>query len=253
MGLRLIPPTGRSSSSFPHRRVCYTVVDTHPKRSFPRLIAAGLVVAAGIAGCGSAGRTPVSAAVDPAAGRQTVLSPAAQAKADSGRPAYTAADVRFMSGMIGHHAQAVLMAGWAPTHDASPAVRALSERIVVGQRDEIAFMRRWLRERRETVPDAEASHPGMDHPDLMPGMLTAEQLAQLDRARGPEFDRLFLTFMIQHHQGAITMVEQLFSAHGAAQDDNVFKFASDVNADQTTEIDRMGSMLAALSPGGQSP
>jgi uncharacterized protein (DUF305 family) len=223
------------------------------KRSFPRLITAGLVAIAAIAACGSAGRTPASAGVEPA-GQQTALSPAAQARSDSGRPAYTKADVRFMSGMIGHHVQAVLMAGWAPTHDASPAVRALCERIVVGQRDEIAFMQRWLRERQETVPDADVSHPmpGMNHPVLMPGMLTVEQLAQLDRASGPEFDRLFLTFMIQHHQGAITMVEQLFSAQGAAQDDNVFKFASDVNADQTTEIDRMGSMLAALSPGGKS-
>jgi uncharacterized protein (DUF305 family) len=226
------------------------------QKSLPRLIAAGPVAVAAIAACGGAGRTPVRPGVQPVAGQQTALSPAARAKADSGRPAYTTADVRFMSGMIGHHAQAVLMAGWAPAHDASQAVRALCERIVVGQRDEIAFMQRWLRERHETVPDADPSHytmPGMEHPMLMPGMLTEVQLAQLDRARGPEFDRQFLTFMIQHHQGAITMVDQLFSAHGAAQDDNVFKFASDVNADQTTEIDRMGSMLAALSPGGKSP
>ena len=184
------------------------------------------------------------------------VSPAQQAAADSGRPAYTAADLRFMTGMIGHHAQAVLMAGWAPTHGAGPAVRALCERIVVGQRDEIAFMQRWLRDRREAVPDADPSRytmPGMEHPMLMPGMLTAEQLAQLDGAHGGEFDRLFLTFMIQHHQGAITMVEQLFGARGAAQDDYVFKFASDVNADQTTEIDRMGAMLAALSTQGKNP
>jgi uncharacterized protein (DUF305 family) len=177
------------------------------------------------------------------------LTPAAQAKADSGRPAYTQADVHFMSGMISHHAQAVLMAGWAPSHGASQTVRSLCERIVVGQRDEIAFMQRWLRERHETVPDADPrGHmmAGMDHPMLMPGMLTPEQMAELDHARGTEFDRLFLTFMIQHHQGAITMVEELFSATGAAQDGYVFKFASDVNADQTTEIDRMNSMLATL-------
>src|SRR5256886_3242893 len=111
-------------------------------------------------------------------------------------PAFTPADVRFMAGMIGHHAQAVLMAGWAPSHDASAAVRALCERVVVGQRDEIALMQRWLRERHEPVPEADPAHftmPGMDPSMLMPGMLTAEQLAQLDRARGPEFDRLFLT------------------------------------------------------------
>ena len=145
------------------------------------------------------------------------------------------------------------MAGWAPTHGGSATVRALSERIVVAQTDEIAFMQRWLRERHETVPSADPrGHlmPGMDHPMLMPGMLTPEQMAQLDAARGPEFDRLFLTFMIKHHQGAITMVQQLLSAQGAAQDGAVFRFAADVHADQTTEIDRMSRMLAALSPGG---
>ncbi len=154
-----------------------------------------------------------------------------------------------MSGMIAHHSQAVLMAGWAPTHGASPAVRTLSERIVVAQRDEIAFMQRWLEERHEPIPEADPSHSptttGMHQPLLMPGMLTEEQLAQLDRARGPEFDHLFMTFMIRHHQGAITMVEQLFSPQGAVQDDIVFRFAADVQADQIAEIDRMSRMLAA--------
>ncbi len=188
--------------------------------------------------------------MQPAPGGRGGLTPAAQAAADSGRPAYTRADVYFMSGMIGHHAQAVLMAGWAATHGASRAVRAFCERIVVGQRDEIGLMQRWLSERREQAPHGDASHDmmkGMDHSKLMPGMLTAEQLAKLDAARGPEFDRLFLTFMIQHHQGAIAMVEQLFGAAGAAQDDNVFKFASDVHVDQITEIERMTLMLAELS------
>jgi uncharacterized protein (DUF305 family) len=191
-----------------------------------------------------------------AAAGQAPLSPAAQAKADSGRPPYTAADVHFMSGMIGHHAQAVLMAGWAPSHGANAAVRALCERIVVAQRDEIAFMQRWLGERHEPVPPADPrGHivPGMDRPMLMPGMLTPEQMAQLDGARGPEFDRWFLTFMMQHHQGAITMVEHLLSVAGAAQDGTVFRFASDVNADQTTEIDRMSRMLAALAPAAKHP
>src|SRR5437879_5585884 len=102
--------------------------------------------------------------------------------------AYTAADVHFMSGMIQHHAQAVLVAGWAPTHGASPALRALCERIVVGQRDEIVAMQHWLQEHHQPVPDGVAhdhAMPGMDHPMLMPGMLTAEQLGQLDSARGP--------------------------------------------------------------------
>ena len=163
--------------------------------------------------------------------------------------AFTAADVQFMAGMIGHHAQAVLIAGWAPSHAASAAVRALCERIVVGQRDEIALMQRWLEERHEPVPVVDPAHftmPGMDPSMLMPGMLTAEQLAQLDRARGTEFDRLFLTFMIQHHQGAITMVNQLFGSHGGGEQETVFRFASDVFADQSTEIDRMTRMLDAL-------
>ena len=173
--------------------------------------------------------------------------PAEIARADRGIPPYTNADVHFMSGMIPHHAQAVLIAGWAPSHGAGPAVRALCERIVVAQRDEIALMQGWLRDRKLPVPDA--SHQG----HMMPGMLTPEQLEQLDRARGAEFDRLFLRFMIQHHEGALTMVEQLMGSHGAAQDDTVFKFAADVNADQTTEIDRMYEMLAAMPQGDRQP
>jgi uncharacterized protein (DUF305 family) len=219
----------------------------------PRWIVAGLLVHLAIAACSSATRAPVPAGVQPAIGNPAILTPAAQARADSGRPAYTAADVHFMSGMIRHHGQAVLMGGWAPTHGASQAVRAFCERIVVGQRDEIALMQRWLRERHETAPDADAGHdmlPGMDHPMLMPGMLTARQLAQLDSARGSEFDRLFLTSMIMHHQGALTMVDQLLGAQGAAQDNAVFLFAADVNADQTTEIDRMSRMLAVMPSGG---
>ena len=161
---------------------------------------------------------------------------------------FTPADVQFMSGMIYHHAQAVMMAGWAPTHDAGPSLRALCERIVVGQTDEINLMQRWLRDRRLRVPDPKAVQmimPGMDSSMMMPGMLTTEQLAELDKARGPDFDRLFLQFMIQHHRGAITMVNQLFGI-GSGEEEVVFKFASDVYADQTTEIDRMQRMLATL-------
>ena len=184
---------------------------------------------------------------------QGAVSPADRAKADSGRPPYTQADVAFMTGMIGHHAQAVMIAGWAPSHGASPSVQTLCERIVVAQNDEIAAMQRWLRERRLPVPDAKATMmpdmAGMDHA-MMPGMLTTAQLAQLDSARGPKFDSLFLTFMIQHHQGALTMVDQLFNAPGAMQDDLMYKFASDVSADQSTEIERMQKMLAALPPRG---
>ena len=188
----------------------------------------------------------------------TAFSPAAQAQTDIGgsppsprppRPPYTAADVHFMSGMILHHAQAVVIAGWAPTHGASQSMRALCERIVVGQRDEIALMQRWLGERHQAVPGADTSHtmmPGMDPSMMMPGMLTPEQLAELDHARGTEFDRLFLRFMIQHHRGAVVMVEQLFATDAAGQEPTVFKLATDIHADQLTEIARMERMLATL-------
>src|SRR5437868_12710089 len=183
-------------------------------------------------------------------GGSSRLTPAEQARADSGRMPFTAADVHFMQGMIHHHAQAVVMAGWAQTHGARPDVKTLAQRIDVAQRDEMGFMQRWLRERHQDVPDPlEHYQMGHDMPGMqmvmMPGMLTAEQMSQLDAARGPDFDRLFLTFMIQHHQGAITMVDQLFASPGAGQELYVFRFASDVNADQTTEIDRMRLMLGA--------
>lgn len=143
------------------------------------------------------------------------------------------------------------MAGWAPTHGASSSVRILAERIINAQQDEIATMQQWLRDRRQPVPEATATGmkmnmAGAGHTMLMPGMLTEAQMKQLDAATGPQFDRLFLTFMIQHHRGAVSMVKSLFASYGAAQDELVFKFASDVNVDQSTEIARMERMLAAL-------
>ena len=157
-----------------------------------------------------------------------------------------------MSAMIGHHAQAIVMANWAPTHGARPSVLTLAERIINSQQDEIVSMQQWLADRRQPVPDAHVvgmkmTMDGHEHMMLMPGMLTEDQMKQLDAARGPEFDRLFLTFMIQHHTGAVTMVKELFSTYGAAQDQTVFKFASDVNVDQATEIARMERMLAGLA------
>ena len=207
------------------------------------VLLAGLMLAAAVSSVGAqSGRS------------QSDLAAIAKAREDSARRPYTAADVHFMMGMIGHHAQAILMAGWAPTHGASPSVRVLCERIINAQRDEIATMQQWLRDRQQTVPDAnpmgmKMRMDGMEHTMLMPGMLTEEQLKQLDAARGREFDRLFLTFMIQHHKGAVQMVKELFDSYGAAQDDLVFKFASDVNVDQTTEIARMERMLVAINLG----
>jgi uncharacterized protein (DUF305 family) len=166
---------------------------------------------------------------------------------DSARRGYTPADVHFMSGMIYHHAQAVLIAGWASSHEAGRSVRTLCDRIVASQNDEIALLSRWLADRHEAVPHLDPEHmmmPGMDSTHMMPGMLSAEQLAQLDRARGPDFDALFLQFMIQHHQGAITMVNRLFAA-GGGEETPVYRMATGVFADQTTEIERMQRMLAA--------
>ena len=179
-------------------------------------------------------------------------SPAARARADGGIPPYTAADARFMQGMIGHHAQAVVMSGYAPRNAAGNDIRILAERIAVAQADEIAFMRAWLQARGQAVPDASDPHAG--HAGMamaagstaakpMPGMLTPSQLTELSKATGAAFDRLFLRYMIQHHQGALAMLDELFSARGAGQDDDIFKFASDVSADQSTEIARMESML----------
>jgi uncharacterized protein (DUF305 family) len=167
---------------------------------------------------------------------------------DSGRPRFSPADVEFMQGMIHHHAQAILMAGWAPSHDASAAIRELCARIVVAQRDEIAFMQRWLREHNQDAPSGDVSHfmmPGMESM-LMPGMLTAQQLTVLNEARGRDFDRRFLEGMIKHHAGAITMVQELFKTPGAGQDSEIYAFASDVDADQRMEIERMGAMLAMM-------
>jgi len=167
-------------------------------------------------------------------------------------PVPSAADVHFMIGMIAHHSQALVMSAWAPTHGASATVRTLAERIAAGQRDEIGLMQSWLRDRGHTAPEVGTgavtmTMNGMKHEMTMPGMLTEAQLRQLDAARGAEFDRLFLTFMIQHHRGAVSMVKELFETDGAAQEQSVFKLASDVSADQTTEISRMQRMLVALT------
>ena len=157
------------------------------------------------------------------------------------------ADVHFMQGMIGHHRQAVVMAAMAPTHGASERLRLFAHKIDLSQRDEMAFMVRWLEDRHLAVPD---EHARMEM--RMPGMLTDEQMQRLDGARGAEFDRLFLTYMIQHHRGALTMVGTLFDAPGGAQEPELFRFVSDVDADQRGEIDVMQQMLNAI-PTPRSP
>jgi uncharacterized protein (DUF305 family) len=208
-----------------------------------RRIAAAVMITGPLAACSAAGQ-----------GGAPVAEPSAPATI-VGRIPHTEADVHFMSGMIPHHAQAVRIATWARSRAVRSDIRILSERIVVGQQDEIETMRNWLLDRGEPAPAADATHlrmtmNGMEHDMLMPGMMTDEELTQLERAAGLEFDRLFLTFMIRHHEGALTMVDQLFGSPGAGQDDVVFKFASDVYADQSTEIERMERMLADIAAGG---
>ena len=218
-------------------------------QSHARAAVAALLLGATVASCKRAPSSAISAPQPtPAVASDAAI---AKARADSARYPYTAADIHFMSGMIGHHAQAIVMAGWAPSHGASASVRTLSARVINAQQDEIVTMQRWLRNRRLPVPEARATGMrmtmnGMQHDMLMPGMLSEAQMKELDAARGEEFDRLFLTYMIQHHRGAVTMVQQLFGSEGAAQDEIVFKFANDVNVDQSTEIARMEKMLVAL-------
>lgn len=187
----------------------------------------------------------------------------ARARADSIRLPYTKADIDFMNGMIHHHAQAITMSRMAPTHGADDAVQRLAARIINSQKDEISLMSTWLADRNQTPPHVDSmgnvhvmggAHAGHDmsghtmagHDGLMPGMLTPAQMKELDAARGSDFDRLFLSYMIEHHRGAIGMVRKLFSSHGAGQDETVFKFANDVEVDQGTEIKRMVTMMFEL-------
>ncbi len=211
----------------------------------------------GAAACSSA-RTGADTAPQPAAASAAELEALYQARTDSARMRFTEADVRFVTGMIGHHAQALVMADLAPSHGASPAVQTLCARIINAQEDEIATMQRWLRNRGQPVPEVHITGTtmmvhGPEYAMHMPGMLTPEQIRELDGARGREFDRTFLTFMIQHHRGAVTMVHNLFATDGAAQDEVVFKLASDIQVDQTTEIARMELMLEEMNDAGGGP
>ena len=202
-----------------------------------------------LAGCRSA----------PGAAAPSVESPAAREvsgvvvggmRADTSRRRHTAGDARFMQHMIGHHAQALEMTKLVPGRTSRNDLRLLAQRIDVSQRDEIALMRQWLERRGEETPSADAQqHAAMGHQSLMPGMLSAAELAQLANAAGAEFERLFLEYMIRHHEGAVTMVRNLFGTPGAAQETETYRFATDIEADQRAEIDRMRALLAKLRAG----
>lgn len=206
-------------------------------RIIARLTIAGLLLFA-LDGCSRASRS---------SNVQSGSLPTTESQAHRAHPA----DVRFMADMIRHHAQALLIAGWIPTHGTNKMLRRLGERMIAGQQSETALMQQWLQDRNELVPASPharspgAAHATAEHSAAMPGMLTAEQMAQLDEARGPAFDRLFLKFMIIHHRGALVMADQLMDAPGAAQDDTVFRLASEIQAGQSSEINRMQKMLDA--------
>jgi uncharacterized protein (DUF305 family) len=192
---------------------------------------------------------------------QVIVQPGAPGEPTKVLPASTRAvlapvakkDVEFMQGMIHHHAQAVEMTALISDRTSNKELKLLGARISHSQAEEMRFMERWLAMRGEptAMPMASGGHdhhhmPGMEMkpgPMLMPGMLTPAQMEELEKARGAEFDRLFLTGMIQHHQGALVMVRELFDASGAAQEAEIFNFATDVDSGQRAEIKRMRTLL----------
>ncbi len=201
------------------------------------------VVAA--ASCRSAARVdPTPAIVQPGAPGQPSHVIGAAAARDLSQVQYIGADIKFMQGMIGHHAQALEMVELLKTRSASGDVKKLALRIELSQDDEIKMMQAWLEVRGQQVPNRNAMH--MHGATLMPGMLSPDEMKQLADAKGAEFDRLFLQGMIKHHGGALAMVAALLASPGAAQESEVFAFVSDVEADQRMEIDRMGAMLANI-------
>jgi len=196
---------------------------------------------------GTAAGTQQADAASTSSSKPVVVQPGAPGKPSKTLPAgrkgtlppRSPADVEFMQGMIMHHAQAVEMTALIASHTENQELRSLAARIGRSQTDEIKFMKRWLAARGEPV---EMAMPGMSH-GLMPGMLTPDQMEALRKAKGAEFDRLFLTGMIQHHNGALTMVKDLFDTAGAGQDAELFNFATDVDTGQRAEIRIMQGML----------
>jgi uncharacterized protein (DUF305 family) len=211
-------------------------------------------MAPGLACRSAAPATPPSVPQTPpaSASRPTIVQPGAPgeasrvgvAPATGTTPAHVKADVEFMQGMIGHHAQALDMVRLLETRTEDAGMKLLGLRIKVSQQDEIKAMQEWLRARGEAVPDEHAHH-AHDY-KLMPGMLSPEEMAKLSAAKGTDFDRLFLQLMIKHHDGALTMVEELFKKDGAGQEPMIHAFASDVLADQKMEILRMAGMLREM-------
>lgn len=195
--------------------------------------AASFLVLLAVSGCASApGGGAIASGLPP-------TDPTQQAAGTERR--HTAADVAFMHGMTMHHAQALEMTALVPDRARNDQVKLLAQRIDVSQRDELARIERWLSRRGEAAAHA----AGGDHA-MHPGMLTAAELQRLAGASGPDFDRLFLEYMIRHHQGALEMVATLFGTPGTGQESETYQFASEVDADQRAEISRMQALLRAL-------
>jgi uncharacterized protein (DUF305 family) len=219
------------------------------RRAIIAAVAAAAVLGAGaflaiqlLAGDGDQAENANTRVVQPGAPGQSGRTLSEQDLASIAPPAHTPADTMFMQRMIGHHAQALEMTALVQGRNQSQDLRLLAERIDVSQRDEIAQMERWLGERGERLP----AHDHTAHDQPMPGMLNDEELGRLEGASGVEFDRLFLEFMIRHHQGALTMVEELYRTGGGLESDSD-RLAREVNADQSIEIRRMQEMLAKLA------
>lgn len=208
---------------------------------------AALVLVVCTAACRTAQPSPAASASAPpliqpgAPGQAAKVLPPAQAT-DLSKVGHTRADVAFMQGMIGHHLQAIDMVALINTNSNNEDLKKLGLRIQVSQEDEIKMMQDWLKARGAEVPGAHAHHTG----PMMPGMLSPDEMARLAAAKGVEFDRQFLNGMIKHHNGALMMVDALFATPGAAQDSDIYAFASDVIADQRMEMDRMAVMLKEL-------
>ena len=211
---------------------------------FRAAFVAVLAFSAAAGGCRTSPAASSPPIVQPGAPGEATKTVQAEQARDLSKVQFTPADVTFMQGMIHHHGQAVDMTQLLATRTNSEDMKKLALRIEVSQNDEMKMMRRWLAARGQEVPGEHAHH--MPGAPMMPGMLSAEEMARLAAAKGTEFDRLFLEGMIKHHAGALTMVQELFASPGAGQDSEIYAFASDVDADQRMEIDRMAAMLAAI-------
>jgi uncharacterized protein (DUF305 family) len=205
------------------------------KRALLLVLLAAVTVA-----CRSAAGAGGSAIIQPGAPGQANRTISREAATDLSKVQATAADITFMQGMIGHHAQALEMTALIAERTSRREMQLLGQRISVSQADEINMMKTWLTKRGQEIPSEHAHHmPG----GMMPGMLTDQQMAELAAAKGDAFDQLFLKYMIQHHEGALTMVDELFKTPGAGQEGDINAFAGDVDSDQRMEINRMRALM----------